>query len=518
MNNSLPLLISSMDFISLQPKLYVDYKSRFKNVIGGSLSVLSLLTISTIMCLFFSVFVKREKYSVVYNIDIPNTKNYDFEVKSSQFPLILSLGIPGKGPYPDQDKIFSISMINSRFVKINDNTTGLIKVSRTDDNIPIKKCSMANLGGYNSELTHILSTVSFLDLSFCYPISTNFSLYGVPAESDHQSFINIYLNKCVNDTTINKTDCYPEDIINSKLEPTRFQTIFIDYQANHGDFSKPIKPLLKNDGVQVAYDLNKRYTYGIRKIQYDSDIGMIFTDTQTTIKYQVEDRVSDVVKSNSPCFISVGIMISRYINLYNRNYYKMQNLLADVGGIIKSTILIVTAINSFLTDRLYYNTVGAINYNCQNDRIPEKLEIIHSKPNLKQNDQNNSSFMGLRKESTHKIINDKKIKANSTYSSKPNYELIFTIIPKIFFHKKVKILQYKKTVKLQENIVKSYLDCFKIIQTVDMLKIVYEKHPEYFSTSQKLSNKEITKNLLNDSFGKKLFLKGKIKDYKEINL
>jgi hypothetical protein len=77
-------------------------------------------------------------------------------------------------------------------------------------------------------------------------------------------------------------------------------------------------------------------------------------------------------------FAAVSLNMHTSKTKFRRNYYKGQNMLADLGGLLKGIITLATLINYYFTDKNYYSDI--INQNI--DSLTEnekKSELIQSK-------------------------------------------------------------------------------------------------------------------------------------------
>jgi hypothetical protein len=98
---SLMKSISALDNLSYQPKLFINEETRFKNPIGGIISLVSIISIVTIILYFITNFLERKNYSLIYNKGKITNEFFDFEVDFKHFPMILTIGIPGNPPFLD---------------------------------------------------------------------------------------------------------------------------------------------------------------------------------------------------------------------------------------------------------------------------------------------------------------------------------------------------------------------------------------------------------------------------------
>ena len=68
------------------------------------------------------------------------------------------------------------------------------------------------------------------------------------------------------------------------------------------------------------------------------------------------------------------VEIGYNLGVYKRNYYKIQNWLADVGGVLKAIMTGATLINYFMSDYFYFCYIGLILYSDEKVEKPVKMK------------------------------------------------------------------------------------------------------------------------------------------------
>jgi hypothetical protein len=97
-----------------------------------------------------------------------------------------------------------------------------------------------------------------------------------------------------------------------------------------------------------------------KNIEYNSDVGYVFSDIQPNFFHAFDSFSSEVdlrdQKTNvTPyTFLWLTLVNSPRKVVYFRNYMKVQNLLANIGGIVKGIILIGSLFNNIISSKLFY--------------------------------------------------------------------------------------------------------------------------------------------------------------------
>jgi hypothetical protein len=110
--------------------------------------------------------------------------------------------------------------------------------------------------------------------------------------------------------------------------------------------------------------------------------------------------------------------------IINKNYYKFQSIVADIGGLLKATFTILTFINSYFSDRLYFHEVIEENINSMQEKKTTSSKIIHIDKQKKAS--TNFSLVGNIANSHLDLLNFKIENASSKKMMKLNNQEIQT--------------------------------------------------------------------------------------------
>ncbi len=359
--------IRKADFLGIVP--FFMYKEQFcnKTILGGILSICVSLAISVLGVYLFLIFVLRKKYTI-----------YDSETKL------------GKATRTWTPEDFSIIVLDKYFNKIEESERyfGLSAEIWTDkritlengtvisktiiEDIGLQKCNITNYKSFDLWRDEKLineSTCFSDDIYAHYGNSTgNFGGTGYTG-------IVIWIHLCNNDTSKNITNCYPRDISKAKLENIFIYVKFFDYYFKHDEFDNMSNPYIYSELVQASSSTYKRIWYEFQKIQYRTDIGFVFDNINTkefvslSSSYNSIDlRTSSTVKDS---FSVLSLNMVDNTKTIKKEYYKFQELCADLGGLINLIFFIGKFLNYCFTINLYYMSI--INENI-NNYLPKSLK------------------------------------------------------------------------------------------------------------------------------------------------
>ena len=117
---------------------------------------------------------------------------------------------------------------------------------------------------------------------------------------------------------------------------------FIVTQTN-----KPNTPIIYSDRVACSNGSQRRIWLGLKSIIYNTDFGIIFEDKDTVsffqlMQYRIDFNVRTAKELNSGFtpFLAISIQNDKITTLYSRSYMKIQDLLANLGGLTKAIFII----------------------------------------------------------------------------------------------------------------------------------------------------------------------------------
>jgi hypothetical protein len=341
------LLVDVFDFYGQSFNLHIFSKPKYKTFIGSVLGFLSLILMAITSIYFIIEMFERKSMSVILNDDLTKIPVNNL----SDSPFLITIGDFSGQPINPGLFSLDVKMFNYKVRKMAD---GSSKFAAEIVPIEVEKC----------DITKHFSDKGYMfkgfDISgwFCIPPSKyNLTIYGRTGDNvNGWSNLAIYFNKCNPNLQkcLNKT--YSESALKTVIAGTAFLTSTID----HYNSTSPSSLRVENVNKRMSTSLFKNYNVYLQAINYKTDYGLIFEDLITSNFFTVQDTYLDVSMS-SEGLPTTGENIGYYlfynyksIANYSRSYIKGQAVIANIGGIIKSIMVIAHFISTFLTRRMSY--------------------------------------------------------------------------------------------------------------------------------------------------------------------
>jgi hypothetical protein len=377
--------LTMIDFIGEKPSLFISKKNRKQTAFGGFVFILNCLAIFALSLYFGIKLFDRSSSNITYNI-VPVTTNLSS----------LSANMTGRP--------FIVTLKNTLFEIINDeglyNIVGQVTEFYLDENnrmtgrrffYPMEKCKLdTHFGDYRSYFENVKEIENYFCLKNFSSIINVEGTYGTVSRA-----FAFQIQKCVVNPLTDIT-CLPD--VDKRLENINVAIEFLDNQINHENPHSPIITYLRSDTVTASSSIYKRIFYYLKHVKYYTDIGYVFEDTSLSEFFQFPDyketmdlRTQGILPGN---FLNIFFIMDKEIAVFKKSFMKLQNLLANVGGIVKLftqvsffLVLMVDHKNYFQEICKLYTLptqilqVNETNFNLRNMiKIKTKEKNIHKKP------------------------------------------------------------------------------------------------------------------------------------------
>ncbi len=222
-------LINFIDFLSVQPSLYVQGSKRYSTFFGSILSVLSIIIIIVLSIFFFSYFIKNNDIHIL------------FTEENNQFPL--SMNLKGKPVYYSFQDIKG----NPEDPKAITATPMLCKINGTKfkfEPLETEPCHESNYE-YN-ESNNYKNRMNFKELSMQRCLKQKDIEFYIDNIKRSAVYINIIISRCNNDTKLNNNTCYPPKQIDEYIEKSNLYLSLTlpSVSIDHNNVEYPVKDSL----------------------------------------------------------------------------------------------------------------------------------------------------------------------------------------------------------------------------------------------------------------------------------
>lgn len=332
--------------INKSPEKNIYFKSSF----GGILSILLMISILSSIIYFLLDFLKYDKPLV--NMNEENILNPTYK-NISNIPFIYRITDDYGKLIENEEKVIKYGYI---WFDTEFNEKGnLIQIYHF---LSSSKCNLED--HFPSEIREIIkNNIPDLSSYHCTDFhkynETDLDVVGLYGGNLKYTFGGVTFKQCYD--AMNKSACMSGNEINKSLS-----NVYLDYKTiNTFVNSFNINPLTTeviSNRISLNNQMYTRVWLGIQLGYYMTDIGIIFESyderEMTKIQlYDIEKKTIDldlIVKGEYP-FASVTFQNHPTIIKYKRLYKKGQELIANIGGIVKGILLISNIIgiifNSF---------------------------------------------------------------------------------------------------------------------------------------------------------------------------
>jgi len=262
--------------------------------------------------------------------------------------------------------------------------------SQKYEEIKMEKCDInKHFGEYSS-----LFDSSDIETFYCLlPRSNNYTLNGLYGDKNSFSYYNFYLHFCTNSST--KNDCFDLNTIKNTLQNPFLEVRSIEYVLNN--FNKfPGSLVVRSDRHAISSSVYKRIWMYIRSFNYTTDEGYILSSINLqnffmvdSFRYDVDLRDFMTGSSIPYTFCTFTLLNYSHVNYTYRELMKLQNLIAQSGGIIKGIMSIFFVLNyltaqHLLEEKLANSTCSLFSDNEKDQRIEVNSErTINNYPAFK---------------------------------------------------------------------------------------------------------------------------------------
>lgn len=200
---------------------------------------------------------------------------------------------------------------------------------------------------------------------------------------------------------------------------------------NTKNYTNPIQSFISTQYKNVRINSSKSLNIFIREEELITDKGLIFEDFSTEKSYSYDYSDSDDADPNVDSLLDINLMVSNHKLINRRQYIKVQNILANLGGLYKALSMAFyflvfffssVKMNVKIINKVFQFKIDTDINNRKN--IFDKKEKTHNFQN-KELDVNNSSkkvatnnfMISERNSSNVKNLSKRNSKINISYSN-----------------------------------------------------------------------------------------------------
>ena len=351
-----------LDLFGTKPRFLIDgYKSQ-RSYIGAFISIICCSCVFMFFIYFFEKILSHSKPNmVVSNLidDLPD--KYYF---TDDFVFAISLQFPNYTNYVNE-RIYFLKLYDVEYHFLEDNS-----YTFKEKEIPISLCSNYNI----KVLPEYFGGLNLKQL-YC----ANFSGYYLEGEYGQKKWrtLNFKFSKCRNFSNYN--NCLNQEEIDKYLQSGYVDIFMTDKMIVPKDFKNPTKIYGKNIFDSINGKEYMDYWIYLKRLEVQTDEGIVFDQIvkKSVLSYEKTSKMKYSLLDET--FLQVILRISINKDIYDRTYMKLQEALANVGGMVK-IIFTIGEILNYLTKIILYR-----NYILQFFNMDYFKAITNNKKNIKYN-------------------------------------------------------------------------------------------------------------------------------------
>jgi hypothetical protein len=336
-------LLRSYDILGQRPQLFINQTDQYQKEFGGLITIMVIIA-GALSSYFFGEELWLKQFPTVNQSKSYNPSPSPLVMDFDEFDMFIRLQNPKGQGYIDPT-VYSVR----GFVNIQYNNGSYL--STEIDMIP---CTNSTFTPENLEL---FFPYNFTDTWCISREQTKIKkeelrLQGSYGQIDfHMLILRFYA--CQNTTKEKK--CASPEKIQSLLSNTYLSFSTLDNYIQTSNFSYPTTKAVKNYFWSVSKDFYSSTTLFYDITTITSDAGLMFEANQEFITYTATPIINNInLVVTDGRFASLGLQLSNVKNQYYRNYMKLQDVFAQVGGIFQFIQIFTWMIYTYYNDHYYF--------------------------------------------------------------------------------------------------------------------------------------------------------------------
>lgn len=304
-------------------------KKNFRSWFGVSLSFL-VISSSLILTLMFGKEVyERKKLLVSISEEFTSVS----QVSLVEWPVFMVIS-DDFGNKIDTDGYYTFQTF-----KINYTSNNLVDYSNwAEDLFFVSRCTIESF----NRVKHFVSDEkinAFVNEMPSYCVHANEeAVIQNPYKSTNSSFLNIHIRRC------NITSNVCAENYDMVVSQAYVEFYFVNSYIDSLDYSNPVKYYYDSVNTQISPDYLKRNFLSISNDRYTSDNGWILEaakETNILALHSIRKEVNSLAGGLENDNLWITLEAPSIRKLYSRNYLKVQDLFARIGGLVNAFMIII---------------------------------------------------------------------------------------------------------------------------------------------------------------------------------
>ena len=372
-------LITGIDIFGYPPSLTIIKQPFYVTFFGGSLTIILILT--AIITIIFSLEQLIDRNSPSVNL---STESYSHPSKLTYFNNFeFIIGIQNSDFITEiNEKIFQAK---GTLFKTYVNESGIFNVKSS---IKLTSCDIALINSTKKDLFDGLNLKGY----YCISPEQSEEIYIKERWGNNEfTMIQIKFVDCDNSTG----NCASESEIYNFLHSADLSFYMVDNLISTKKYKNPFSSRIKQQSFKVSDSYKISFIQYIRHIRIESDDNFFLTSNNSLNSFTLNVFTSNTVfERDSDTFMSLSIELDNTIEKYQRKYYKIQDLGAQVGGIFNILYMIIAIILKLYEKNSYFEFLINNFFEVRLDEFQKQINLKNHKN--KKNTKKHSSI-GINK-------------------------------------------------------------------------------------------------------------------------
>lgn len=347
--NFLFRILRLIDMFGVKPKLMYNNSSRYNSILGGFLSILVGITFALGFYAFGKeIFLKQLPTTIFSNEYYTSPER--FNLTNDKFNFFIGIENINFEYYIDPS-IINVKLVFNNITKLK-SPNGDISFKYESLELKTEPCDIERHFG---NLAQLFKDQPLKQLLCVDPEDHKKMFLEGAFGQDHYNNIQIQLSACENSTIPGSPICKPEEFIKKYLSGGFFALNVIDTIYNPKNYTNVNEYILRDFFTTLSNSYFKEFTFFFRNVDFVTDRGFLIED-QNVEKFLSLETARELIdlRSTPKTFFNANFRLSNFKDKHLRRYIKVQEVVAQIGGLIKGIILFITIIYSAYAKTEYY--------------------------------------------------------------------------------------------------------------------------------------------------------------------
>ncbi len=181
------------------------------------------------------------------------------------------------------------------------------------------------------------------------------------ANSKTVTYIKFLIKAC--DSKDPNQKCQSEKVLDEKLNGCALLFYYVDKYFEPEDYLNPTKYYFNYELIPLSKKVYNGFILTLKKYNFLDNVGFIFDDVKTTEIVKIDRLSKSFDFRQGEAFIEFLIIFSQNISKMNRKYKKIQEIIAQVGGLVNIFNLITNFFVIYFSQRDYFDHISEKYFN-----------------------------------------------------------------------------------------------------------------------------------------------------------